>query len=164
MTVAFDTEPGSAHPLGITTCLDGVNFSLFSQAATEVLLLLFSHATATEPAQIIRLDPFHNKTFHVRQQPARHCGSGPGGVVASPPVHGAWEKYRRTCGYPTVIAKGHSPVSAETLIRRSLFLRSTAGVDGVVPASQAAVHSATGLVGSTHNQQSAPSKNSTPAR
>ncbi len=28
----------------------------------------------------------------------------------------------------------------------------------------AAVHSETGLVGSTHNQQNAPSKNSTPAR
>ena len=43
----FDTAPGSAHPLGITTYPDGVNFSLFSQAATDVLLLLFDSATAS---------------------------------------------------------------------------------------------------------------------
>ena len=60
----FETEPGSAHPLGIATLADGVNFSLFSQAATEVALLLFEHPTDLEPFQIIRLDPFRTKTFH----------------------------------------------------------------------------------------------------
>jgi isoamylase len=60
----FTTEPGSAHPLGTTASPEGVNFSLFSQAATEVFLLLFDSPTATEPMQTLRLDPFRNKTFH----------------------------------------------------------------------------------------------------
>jgi isoamylase len=72
----FATEPGSAHPLGITTYPDGVNFSLFSQAATEVVLLLFDSAMATEPMQTVRLDPFRNKTFHAWHVFVRGCGPG----------------------------------------------------------------------------------------
>jgi glycogen operon protein len=72
----FETEPGSAHPLGIATYADGVNFSLFSQAATEVGLLLFEHPTDLEPFQIIRLDPFRNKTFHFWHVFVRGCRSG----------------------------------------------------------------------------------------
>src|SRR5712671_3891954 len=72
----FATEPGSAHPLGITTYPDGVNFSLFSQAATEVVLLLFDSAMATEPMQTVRLDPFRNKTFHSWHVFVRGCGPG----------------------------------------------------------------------------------------
>ena len=60
----FDTEPGSAHPLGIATYPDGVNFSLFSEAATDVVLLLLDSATDVQPIQTIRFDPFRNKTFH----------------------------------------------------------------------------------------------------
>src|SRR5258706_8070961 len=60
----FEVEAGCAHPLGTTIRPDGVNFSLFSQAATDVALLLFSGAGATEPMQIVRFDPYHNKTFH----------------------------------------------------------------------------------------------------
>jgi len=33
-TPTFSAEPGSAHSLGTTTDADGVNFSLFSEAAT----------------------------------------------------------------------------------------------------------------------------------
>ena len=72
----FDFDAGSAHPLGITTYPDGVNFSLFSQSATEVGLLLFDSATAVEPMQIIRLDPFRNKTFHFWHVFVRGCGPG----------------------------------------------------------------------------------------
>jgi isoamylase len=72
----FDTEPGSAHPLGIATYPGGVNFSLFSQAASEVELLLFDQPSAIEPAQIIRLDPFRNKTFHFWHVFVRGCGPG----------------------------------------------------------------------------------------
>ena len=32
----FTAEPGTAHPLGITVYPDGVNLSLFSQAATSL--------------------------------------------------------------------------------------------------------------------------------
>jgi isoamylase len=75
-TLPFATEPGSAHPLGMTTYASGVNFSLFSESATEVILLLFDHADATEPAQVIRLDPFQNKTFHFWHVFVRGCGPG----------------------------------------------------------------------------------------
>ena len=76
MSDRFDTAPGSAHPLGVTIHPDGVNFSFFSQAATGVLLLLFDSATASEPMQIVRLDPFQNKTFHFWHVLVR--GGGPG--------------------------------------------------------------------------------------
>ncbi len=72
----FETAAGSAHPLGVRTCPDGVNFSLFSQAATEVILLLFDSPTAIEPVQTIRLNPFRNKTFHFWHVFVRGCGPG----------------------------------------------------------------------------------------
>ncbi len=72
----FETEPGSAHPLGTTMYADGVNFSLFSEAATEVALLLFDGASAIEPAQVVRLDPFQNKTFHFWHVFVRGCRPG----------------------------------------------------------------------------------------
>jgi isoamylase len=74
--MTFDTEPGSAHPLGTTTYPDGVNFALFSEAATEVALMLFEHPSAVEPAQVIRLDPFQNKTFHFWHVFLRGCRPG----------------------------------------------------------------------------------------
>ena len=74
--LTFNLEPGSAHPLGTTTYTDGVNFSLFSEAATEVVLLLFDHASAIEPAQVIRLDPFRNRTFHFWHVFVRGCRPG----------------------------------------------------------------------------------------
>ena len=72
----FVAEAGAAHPLGITVSADGANFSLFSQGATEVVLLLFDSATAVEPSQIIRFDPFTNKTFHFWHVFVRGCGPG----------------------------------------------------------------------------------------
>jgi isoamylase len=76
LTPTFRAEPGSAHPLGTTTHADGVNFSLFSEAATEVALLLFDHASAIEPVHVIRLDPFQNKTFHFWHVFVRGCRPG----------------------------------------------------------------------------------------
>ena len=72
----FDVEPGSAHPLGTTMYADGVNFSLFSESATEVALLLFDGASAIEPARVVRLDPFQNKTFHFWHVFVRGCRPG----------------------------------------------------------------------------------------
>ena len=46
----FEIEPGAAHPPGVTVRPDGVNFSLFSQNATEVVLLLFDAADAVAAA------------------------------------------------------------------------------------------------------------------
>ena len=72
----FATGPGFAHPVGVTTRPDGVNFCLFSEAATEVALLLFDSVRATEPMQTVRLDPFENKTFHFWHVFVRGCGPG----------------------------------------------------------------------------------------
>ncbi len=60
----LQVEKGSPHPLGATPDRDGVNFSLFSENATGVELLLFERHDAPEPFQVIQFDPFVNKTFH----------------------------------------------------------------------------------------------------
>jgi glycogen operon protein len=57
-------EPGRTHPLGATPKKDGVNFSIFSEHATSVELLLFERHDDPEPVQIIQLDPNINKTFY----------------------------------------------------------------------------------------------------
>ena len=76
MSAPFAIESGSAHPLGITTAPDGVNISVFSESATEVVLLLFDSAEAIEPVQTVRFDPFQNKTFHFWHVFLRGCGPG----------------------------------------------------------------------------------------
>jgi len=72
----FDVEDGAAHPFGMTVYPDGVNFSLFSQAATDVALLLFDGKSAVEPMQVVRFDPYRNKTFHFWHVFVRGCGPG----------------------------------------------------------------------------------------
>ena len=74
--MTFTIEAGSAHPIGTTVVPDGVNFSLFSESATEVVLLLFDSATSAQPAQLVRLDPFENKTFHFWHVFVRGCRPG----------------------------------------------------------------------------------------
>ena len=72
----FQTTPGLSHPLGATPQPDGVNFSLFSQYATGVQLLLFAAADDPQPIQTIALDPFANKTFHFWHVFVQGLGSG----------------------------------------------------------------------------------------
>jgi isoamylase len=48
-------EPGLAHPVGARVVDGGVNFSVFSENATSVELLLFDHATDPEPARVVPL-------------------------------------------------------------------------------------------------------------
>lgn len=59
----FTTLPGRPHPLGATPDAAGVNFSLYSQTATRVELLLFTEADDTHPAQVLPMDPEHNRSF-----------------------------------------------------------------------------------------------------
>jgi isoamylase len=63
-TFRYELEPGCAHPLGAKPDKNGVNFSIFSEQATSVELLLFDRHDAPEPTQIIELDPRINRTFH----------------------------------------------------------------------------------------------------
>ena len=63
-TNLYQIEPGAAHPLGAVPDEQGVNFSLFSEHATSVELLLFAEHNDPEPLQVIPLDPVINRTFH----------------------------------------------------------------------------------------------------
>src|SRR5215213_1559437 len=60
----YETSPNVPHPLGAVPDGGGVNFTIFSQHATSVELLLFTRHDDQEPFQIIPLDPARNKTFH----------------------------------------------------------------------------------------------------
>lgn len=63
-TAKYQIKEGYSHPLGATSDQNGVNFSLFSEHATYVELLIFDCPSATEPTQVIQLDPSINRTFH----------------------------------------------------------------------------------------------------
>lgn len=60
----FEVEAGRSHPLGATPDAGGVNFSVFSDLATDVELLLFDTHDALKPVQTIHLDNIKNKSFH----------------------------------------------------------------------------------------------------
>lgn len=63
-TTIYQVEAGRSHPSGATPDKDGVNFSIFSEHATSIELLLFDKYDDREPIQIVQLDPNINKTFH----------------------------------------------------------------------------------------------------
>src|SRR5437762_3070894 len=56
--------PGEPYPLGATVLEEGVNFSLFTQNAQSVELLLFRRFDDHEPEQVVKLHPVRNRTFH----------------------------------------------------------------------------------------------------
>lgn len=58
------TVNGKSHPLGSTLQCSGVNFSVYSKNCTSMELLLFDHVSDPLPAQVITLDPRHNKSYH----------------------------------------------------------------------------------------------------
>ena len=60
----YRIETGSSHPLGAVPDEQGVNFSVFSENATAVTLLLFDRHDAPQPVQTIELEPRQHKTFH----------------------------------------------------------------------------------------------------
>ncbi len=60
----YTINPGTAHPLGATPDISGVNFSLFSENATAVELLLFSKHNDVKPFKTIQLNPVENRTFY----------------------------------------------------------------------------------------------------
>jgi glycogen operon protein len=59
------TRRGVPSPLGATPELDGINFSIFSEKATAVELLLFESHTDRLPFATIPLDPQINRTFYL---------------------------------------------------------------------------------------------------
>ena len=69
---------GRAQPLGATVDSDGagVNFSIYSEYATVVELLLFDDHDAPQPEQVIRLDAANNKSFHFWHVHVAGIGAG----------------------------------------------------------------------------------------
>jgi glycogen operon protein len=55
---------GRSAPLGATVCPGGVNFSVFSRAASGVELLLFDGEDDARPSRVIPIDPASNRTYH----------------------------------------------------------------------------------------------------
>jgi len=72
----FEIAAGTPHPVGVRVGPEGVNFSMFSQAATGVVLLLFDRPDSTVPIQTCQLDPAVNKTFHFWHILVRNCRPG----------------------------------------------------------------------------------------
>ncbi|HEY3196150.1 MAG TPA: glycogen debranching protein GlgX [Candidatus Dormibacteraeota bacterium] len=91
--MAYGVENGRTHPLGATLDAQGVNFSVWSEHATGVELLLFEHHSDPEPFQVVKLNHKFNKTFQFW-----HCYVR--GLRA-----GAFYAYR--VDGPTDVAHGH---------------------------------------------------------
>ncbi|GCE28617.1 glycogen debranching enzyme [Dictyobacter alpinus] len=60
----YTVDAGRPRPLGSTPDAGGVNFSIFSEHATNIELLLFEKRNDTIPIQTILLDQLKNRTFH----------------------------------------------------------------------------------------------------
>ena len=82
------TAEGLSAPLGATPSAEGVNFSIFSRAATGMELLLFDGAEDARPSRVIPLDPAGHRTYHYWH------GFVPGvrpGQIYGYRVQGPWE-------------------------------------------------------------------------
>lgn len=64
--MAFVTRPGTAQPLGASLNAAGVNFSLFSENATQVSLLLFDHPDDPQPTQVIEIQQPTQYYWHLQ--------------------------------------------------------------------------------------------------
>ena len=69
-------EPGRPLPLGASVDDEGVNFSLFSEDATGVELLLFDAHDDIHPIVTVPLDPEVNRSFHFWHVYVRHLTAG----------------------------------------------------------------------------------------
>jgi glycogen operon protein len=69
-------ESGRSYPLGATPLAGGVNFSVYSRAASGIDLLLFDDASDGKPSRVISLDPGSNRTWHYWHVfvPGTHAG------------------------------------------------------------------------------------------
>lgn len=60
----FSVRAGIPRPLGATVFPDGVNFSVFSEHALSMELLIFASEDALEPMQVVPMTSEANKSFH----------------------------------------------------------------------------------------------------
>src|SRR5215469_12360426 len=75
-TEAREVAAGRPQPLGATVDAEGTNFSVYSEYASGITLLLFAASDATEPEQVIDLDPDINKSFHFWHVHVKGVGAG----------------------------------------------------------------------------------------
>ena len=61
----FNVFKGSGHPFGATVSEGGVNFSVYSQNASSVELLIFKNPDDLDPITSIKLDPTDNRSFYM---------------------------------------------------------------------------------------------------
>jgi isoamylase len=88
----YIVEAGEAHPLGATVDATGVNFSVFSEHATSIELLLFDEHDSPEPFQTITLGPPLHRTFHFWHC---HVRGLPSGTQYAYRVSGPWDPHGR---------------------------------------------------------------------
>jgi glycogen operon protein len=69
-------ERGRPQPLGATVDDTGVNFSIFSEEATGVELLLFDAHDDLHPVTTIQFDPIVNRSFHFWHMYVRGLAAG----------------------------------------------------------------------------------------
>jgi len=55
---------GESYPLGATLTRGGTNFSIYSRNASGLELLFFEQEDSDRPAQVFRLDPHADRTYH----------------------------------------------------------------------------------------------------
>ena len=60
----FTITPGRSHPLGATVGADGVNFSVYSEHAVWIELLLFEDPTDPKPVHVVPLGREEHNTAH----------------------------------------------------------------------------------------------------
>ena len=124
----FVVERGNVHPLGAIPDADGVNFSVFSENATAVTLLLFDEhddpePIADHPSSIRAI----NKSFHfwhvyVRGAAARHALRLPGRRPAATSTAAATASTRTRCSsIPYALGVTTQPLGP----RRRLSARTT---------------------------------------
>jgi glycogen operon protein len=63
MKKTYKIQSGSRYPAGATPVVGGVNFSIYSQHATQVELLLYESARSLPPFQVIPLEPRGHRSF-----------------------------------------------------------------------------------------------------
>jgi isoamylase len=92
----YPVEAGVPHPLGATVDKNGVNFSVFSEHATSVDLLLFDEHDSAEPFQTIQLGWPDHRSFHFW-----HCyvRGLPAGTHYAFRVNGPWDPHGRGCRF-----------------------------------------------------------------
>ena len=107
----YEILPGSPHPCGITPDAEGVNFSIFSENATSIELLLFKDPDDLEPEQVILLDPRRHRSYHLWHTYVKGLKPGTGyayRIDGKQDLHGQGHRFNRNKVLIDPFAKANS--------------------------------------------------------